>query len=153
MLALGAELAQNSVPTVAMVVVMGGDAVVGQALALLLKSADYDVRFLPEEPLSGRAGSLSEAQLLLLAPGLSAERREAILALVSSEPDTKNTPVLELISNTQRSRLGERHFVMPWPCRTEDLKQQIEAALLADSRIHETVVGRRKAVGEKGDET
>lgn len=114
----------------ATVVVIGGDAVVGQALELLLKDANGSVKFVPESLLA-EPGSFSDVALLLLAPGLSDERQEAVLAAVKG----REVPVLELLANTRPSRVGERHFVLQWPCRPEDLRRQIEVALLAGSGL------------------
>lgn len=131
-------------------VVIGGDVVVGQALELLLKDVNDSVRFVPESLLEEQ-GSLSDAALLLLAPGLSDERQEAVLAAVNGESATKEIPVLELLANTRPSRVGERHFVMQWPCRPEDLRRQIEAALLAGSGLLDQTIGIQAPAVEKED--
>lgn len=116
----------------AAVIVVGGDAVVGQALQLLLRGADYGVRFLPEPALSLQgspaAGALDGARLLLLAPRLSAEGRQQILACVGAS-STTTIPVLELVDDPDGARDGSGRR-LPWPCRTEDLKRHIDAALL-----------------------
>lgn len=62
----------------------------------------------------------------------------------------KSTSVLELVSDARVSRLEERHFLLPWPCRTEDLKQQVEAALLAGSEASKLATEQR-ALGESED--
>lgn len=142
-------MAQHPAPASVAVVVVGGDAVVGQALELLLRSTVCSVKFLAEPHLNA-PGSLDGAQLLVLAPGLGAEKREAILASVRSEPTMKSTSVLELVSDARVSRLEERHFLLPWPCRTEDLKQQVEAALLAGSEASK-VATEQRALGESED--
>ena len=112
------------------VVVVGGDAIVGQVLELLLRSSDYVVRFLDEPPLD-EPGLLDGTRLLLLAPGLSIEGRKALLELVQDRPVAKRIAVLELVTNAQEAPGGAEHPVAPWPCRTEDLKRHIDAALLA----------------------
>ena len=119
-------------------IVVGGDAVVGQALKLLLRGADYGVRFLPEASLSllpgapdeAPGGALDGARLLLLAPRLSAEGREKVLARVKSSSGTTTIPVLELVDDPDGARDGSGRRFLPWPCRTEDLKRHIDAALL-----------------------
>lgn len=116
----------------AAVVVVGEDAVVGQALELLLRSTKYSVRFVALPSFSARR-SLDGAQLLLLAPGLEPGDREAILLSVGAESDAPNLPVVELVSAAQASRVGASHFVVPWPCRLEDLEQRIRAALSLDA--------------------
>ncbi len=129
MLAEGpAKLTQNSAPRSVTVVVVGDDTVVGQALELLLRSAEYNVVFL-KEPHWETPGYLDEVHLLVLAPPLNLHKRQAILVSLGSEPEDRSVPVVELIAGAKASRLGERHFVVPWPCRTEELRRQMEAAL------------------------
>lgn len=87
------------------VAVVGGDASVGRAIGQLLSGIGYGVRLLPE-PIHGKVGdAIGGVGLLILAPALSAECREALAR--------KKLPILEL----------------PWPCTTEELKRSIEAAL------------------------
>lgn len=126
--------------TSAAVVVFGGDAIVGQALELLLRSSDCNVKFLTE-PYLDEPGLLDGAQILLLAPGLSAERREALLRLADGTAIAARIPVLELVSNTQGAHVGAGHLV-PWPCRTEDLERRIKAALLTASEERRVVDDR-----------
>ena len=143
----------DRIPTSAAVLVLGRDAVVGKALELLLRSADYNVKFLTEPSLD-EPGLLDGVQLLLLAPGLSAKRREALLTLVSSMPVAVRIPVLELASNIKRAQVGTGHLV-PWPCRAEDLERRIKAALLAgsetsqDGRDAQTRPEGRRMVGDQ----
>ena len=59
---------------------MAGDAVVGQALALLLRSTRYEARFATMSDLYD-PGSIEAARLLLLAPGLGTEDRSKVLTL------------------------------------------------------------------------
>lgn len=118
-----------STPTV---VVLGGDRVVGRALELLLWSTDWNVRFLTE-PSSDEGGLLKGARLLLLAPGLSAEHRRALVTDIRSTPATARVPILQLgydPDGLQGSQADMGRFV-PWPCRAEELKRHIDAALLA----------------------
>jgi len=114
--------------TAAPVVVVIGDAVVGQALELLLQTADFSTRFLAERHLD-EPGSLDGVRLLLLAPGLGEERREALLRLVYNNSSAVKVPVLELIYNSRVSWAGKTNGVA-WPCRAEALGQRIRAALL-----------------------
>lgn len=121
------------------VLILGGDATVGRALELLLQSADYDVRFLGET-ISSESSVLDGAQLLILAPGLSTESREDIFALVGSRTEEAKLPVLELITNYQEEQAG-MEWSLPWPCRTEKLRQQVETALIKG--FEENKSGRR----------
>lgn len=133
------------VPTV---VVFGRDTIVGQTLELLLWSADFNVRFVaefsPDEP-----DLLDGVQLLLLAPGLSTERHEALSALIDSRPSAAMIPILQLVHDDREARDGMEHLAVPWPCRAEELKRRIEAALLAGSRAGQAG-GRRLDTREKG---
>jgi hypothetical protein len=115
--------------TLGVVLVFGGDAAVGRALELLLKSADYDVRFLGES-ISSQSGVLDRAQLVILAPGLSTEAREDILTLLGSRTEEARLPVLELLTNYHEEEQTGTGWFLPWPCRTEELRQQVKAALL-----------------------
>ena len=116
------------------VLVVGRDPVVGHALVLLLRSSSYDVGFLLDTSLS-EPGVLEGARLLLLAPSLGAERRKTVLSLIEFGAATKSVPILELAADGSASRARERHLVMPWPCRMEDLQRQIEMMLLTGSGI------------------
>lgn len=120
--------------TFGVVLVFGGDATVGRALEVLLKSADYDVRFLGES-ISSESGVLGRAQLVILAPGLSTEAREHILTQLGSRTEEAKLPVLELVTNDQDDTTYQEEqagtgWFLPWPCRTEELRQQVKAALL-----------------------
>ena len=128
-----AKLTSNPARGSAAVVVVGDDTIVGNALALLLRSAEYDVVFLTE-PFWEMPGSLDGTQLLVLAPPLSAHKRRAILVFMERELAKRSVPVLELVSGAKASQLGERHFVVPWPCHSEELRRHMEVALRARLR-------------------
>jgi hypothetical protein len=119
------------VPASAAVIILGGDMIIGHTLELLLQSGDCSVKFLAEPPLD-ELGLLDGVRLLILAPRLGAERCDALLRSVSSKPVGERIPVLELVVNTEEVRIEEGHFVVPWPCRTEDLKLQVEDILLVE---------------------
>ncbi len=125
-------------PAPASVLVLGGDAFVGRALELLLRSAECDVTFMSEPPWD-EPGLLDGFGLILLAPGLSARCREALQALVGATPVAAKIPVLELVSNAQESSQGGAGHLVPWPCQTEDLQRRIKAALLAGSERSQDV--------------
>ncbi|HET7480325.1 MAG TPA: hypothetical protein VFJ72_12490 [Rubrobacteraceae bacterium] len=109
-----------------------GDPVAGRALVLLLRGADYDVKFLPlsvlEEP-----GMLEGVQLLILGltPGLNEEGRGALLKFLRSSPFAASMPTLELVvpEGAQNAEPRDSRLVVPWPCSTEQLKERIETAL------------------------
>lgn len=110
-------MASDRISASATVLVLGRDAAVGQALELLLRSAGCNVKFLAERS-SDEPGLLDRVQLLLLAPGLSARCREALLTLVSS--------------TAVAAKILVEHLVL-WPCRAEDLERRIKATLPAGS--------------------
>ncbi len=112
------------------VAIIGGDPIVGEALEVLLRAAGYRARFLPEFVMDELGELLADSQLLLVAPVLSAERRKALLEMMSSPATPVNIPVLELLpANGGQHLQGE--YVLLWPCSTEELRRAIEAALLA----------------------
>jgi hypothetical protein len=112
----------------ATVVVVGGDFIVGHALALLLRGSGYDARFEALRTFDARQ-ALLESGLVLLAPGLDEWGRDAVLSSIVAACHGDDLPVIELVSATV-SRSGEGHALIPWPCRPEDLEREIEAALL-----------------------
>jgi hypothetical protein len=107
-----------------------GEPIVGRALALVLRSPRYDTRFVSVSS-SGEVTSLGNARLLLLAPtpGLSADRREALLAALGEATAVADIPMLELAAFPEQAE--RRHAQMLWPCSAEQLERCIEAVLLA----------------------
>lgn len=113
------------------VAIVSGNAIVGRALEVLLRSAQYSVRLLAD-PSFDKPGLLDGVQLLLLAPGLDAVRHETLLGTIDGVSSSVRVPVLELVDATQAAQAGDGHCVS-WPCRSEDLKREIKAALFAGS--------------------
>jgi DNA-binding response OmpR family regulator len=104
--------------------------VVNSALALLLKSAGYDIRRI-ERDMPGLANGLLEGvDLLLLAPGLSNGPREGVLSVVRDNPTTAQMPVLTL-SSAIGEALGNEggQVVVAWPIQIEELVRRIETVL------------------------
>ena len=122
--------AQGDVVTVpTTIAILGGNSVAGRALEALLQGVGYDTRLI-EDPLERLPEQLLEGvRLLLLAPTLSAESRETLLAEMGSTLDAANIPVLTLSTSLKEALAGGPAFI-PWPCRLEDLTNKIEAALL-----------------------
>ncbi len=114
------------------VAILARDAVAGQALALLLQSAGYNTLFVVETVVDKLAEALDGARLLLIAPRLSARHREDFLNGMRSVPAIAQIPVLELITVHDGTRPELEGHVL-WPCRMEDLKEKIEAALMSGS--------------------
>ena len=115
-------------PSVALAIC--GEPVVGRALALVLRGPRYDTRFVSASS-PGEVASLEGVRLLLLAPtpGLSAVRREALLADLAKVTAMADIPMLELVASSKRAE--QRHAQMTWPCSAEQLERCIEAVLFA----------------------
>ncbi|MDQ4127929.1 MAG: hypothetical protein M3151_08305 [Actinomycetota bacterium] len=87
-----------------------------------------------EERGTGQPAELLEGiHLVLIAPAVSTESRESFLAGMRSTPRTAAIPVLTL-STVLKDVLAEQMGLVLWPCRLEDLKREIDAALLAAAR-------------------
>ena len=112
-----------------------GEPVVGQALALLLRGSGYAARFLLAQSF-GEHQALEDVRLLVLAPtpGLSTERRDALVGSLEEMSEATSTPVLELVTSGEAGRRdgaeSESWHTVPWPCRIEDLERRIGAALV-----------------------
>ena len=101
----------------------------GRALEALLQGVGYDTRLIEDPPERPPEEVLDGVGLLLLAPTLSAESRESLLAELGSTPESANIPVLTL-ATTLKEAFTDGPVLIPWPCRLEDLIEKIEAALL-----------------------
>ena len=117
-------------PSIARVLVLCEDGVVGRALELLLRTADYDVRFLDASSLE-ELETLDGIRLVLICPGFSTEHRTTLLTLIESTPVAAEISILELVENSDSVRAGTT-YLLPWPCRADDLKGQINAVLLTN---------------------
>jgi hypothetical protein len=116
------------------IAIIGGTAVVGNALSLLLRGHGYEADAILEEGDGGVAEKLLDGvDVLLLAPGPSDALHEAFLESKRSAPETARIPVLTLSTHpaeeTAKVR-GDGSVVVPWPNRIENLTREIEAALL-----------------------
>ncbi len=116
------------------VAILGGDPVVGRTLELMLKGAGYDARFLNGSFIDKPAELPEEVRVVILAPGLHPKGREGFLNGMESAPATAKITVLELVRASDRARDDHRGSVL-WPCRVQDLKQEIEAALPFNSGL------------------
>ena len=108
----------------------------GRALEALLQGVGYRTRLIEDLPERSPEQLLEGVRLLLLAPTLSAESRETLLAEMGSMLDAANIPVLTLSTSLKEALAGEPAFI-PWPCRLEDLTKKIEAALLRVPEVNE----------------
>src|SRR5918993_2495598 len=116
-----------TVPTT--IAILGGNSVAGRALEALLQGVGYDTRLIEDPPERSPEQLLDGVRLLLLAPTLSTESREGLLAEMGGTLDAANIPVLTL-STTIREAITDGPVFIPWPCRLEDLTKKIEATLL-----------------------
>ena len=126
-----------TVPTT--IAILGGNSVAGRALEALLQGVGYDTRLIEDPPESPPEQLLDRVRLLLLAPTLSTESREALLAAMGGTLAAANIPVLTL-STTIKEALGDGPVIIPWPCRLEDLTRKIEGALLPVPDVGKSVV-------------
>jgi hypothetical protein len=111
------------------IAILGGNSVAGRALEALLQGVGYDTRLIEDPPERSPEQLLEGVRLLLLAPTLSAESWETLLAEMGSTLDAINIPVLTLSTSLKEALAGGPAFI-PWPCRLEDLTRKIETALL-----------------------
>jgi hypothetical protein len=116
------------------VAILGGDPVVGRSLELMLESAGYDARFLNGSFVEKPAEMPEEVRLVILTPGLHYKGRERFVNSMENGSAAKKIPVLELVRASEREQAKQLGYVL-WPCRAKDLSQEIEAVLLAGSRV------------------
>jgi hypothetical protein len=114
------------------IAILGGDRLTSRSLEVALRSVGYDAQFLNGSFTDEPAELLEEVRLIILAPRMSIERRKAFLSRVTGSPAIAGVPVLELVTASNASRNGRGELVgqVSWPCPTEELKHEIEAALL-----------------------
>ena len=131
-LAWKGSVAAEAASPAARIIVVGGDAVVGHALELLLRGSGYDAR---SEALStfDAKGAPLDSELILLAPGLDKRGRGTVLASVYDARRGRNLPVVELVP-AMAVWPGDGHAFLPWPCRMEDLERVVEVALRGKGR-------------------
>ena len=124
-------------PPTTTVAILGSDTVVGSALSALLEGSGYHTRLLESYPSGVVDELLAGADLLMLIPEVDEGVREAFLgAMGKQEPQKAHMPVIALSkATTIEEGLPEEERVMtvPWPCKTEDLVERIEAALLVQA--------------------
>jgi hypothetical protein len=116
------------------VAILGADTVVGSALCALLADSGYRTTLIGSYPTGVVDELLEDADLLLLAPRLDKDVREAFLgAMGKSAPQRADMPVIAL-STALEEGLPEKEGVLgvPWPCETKALVERIEAALAGE---------------------
>ena len=117
----------------ATIAILGADTVVGSAICALLEAHGYRTAPIDAYP-TGIADELLEgADLLLLAPRLEEDVREAFLGAMgkNNNPRGADLPVIAL-STAVEEGLPEKEGVLrvPWPCETRALVERIEVVLL-----------------------
>ena len=112
------------------VTILGGDPSIVGALGLLLQGVGYDVRFLTH-PVNGDLGELlGGVRLVLLAPTLNPGEQAASLSVIKGTPGLTELSIVALVSDLDEALQGDRLAAyVPWPCRTSELIEQIEAVL------------------------
>src|SRR5215217_8741507 len=117
----------------ATIAILGADTVVGSALCALLEGHGYRTVPLDAHPTGVVDELLSAADLLLLAPRLEEDVREAFLGAMgkNNNPRGADLPVITL-STAVEEGLPEKEGVLrvPWPCETRALVERIEVVLL-----------------------
>jgi hypothetical protein len=120
------------------IAILGGDLLIGRSLEAALSGVGYDAHFLNGSFLSGSSLTDVPAErfdgvgLVIFAPRMSTERRKAFLSNLRGAP-TAEVLVLELVTaSDDTSENGREELVRPvsWPCSTEELRRNIEAAML-----------------------
>ncbi len=114
------------------IAILGGDALVGRTLEVALRGVGYDARYL-NGSFTGEPAELPDGVgLVILAPRMSAEHREAFLGCAGGTPATAGVPVLELVTPSAASRNGREEPVrlVAWPCPVQGLEREIEKVLL-----------------------
>jgi len=103
---------------------------VSRSLEISLQGAGYDARYL-NGSFTGEPAELPEdTRLIIFAPRMSAERREAFLSKIRGSAETAGLPILELSTVLDEARAEQEGVeLVAWPCSAEELVRRIEAAL------------------------
>ena len=125
---------QHHQPTPTTIAILGSDTVVGSALSALLEGSGYHTRLLESYPSGVVDELLAGADLLMLTPRVDEGVREAVLgAMGKKDPHKAHMPVIALSTATtigEGPTEEEGVLTVAWPCKTEDVVERIEAALL-----------------------
>jgi hypothetical protein len=115
------------------IAILGADTVVGSALSALLEGSGYRTTPISSYPTGIVDELLEGADLLLLAPRLDEDVREAFLgAMGKSAPQRAYMPVVALSTAVEEVPPGEGIIGVPWPCETKVLVERIEATLAGE---------------------
>jgi hypothetical protein len=110
------------------VAIVGTDPVIGRVLESLLQTAGYGTRFVTYPVTDESCNMVADAHVVLLLPGLSNISREGCPISEVSTAAATNIPILELIPGPDEVP-SLRARPVRWPCRLEQLRREIEAAL------------------------
>ena len=110
------------------VAIVGKDPIIGQALEALLQTAGFCTRFVNYPVTDYSRNKCADAHIVLLMPELSDISREWFLISEVSAATTTDIPILELVSEPDENQSLNGRQVR-WPCRLEQLRREIEAAL------------------------
>ena len=96
----------------------------------MLQGVGYDTRLIEDPPESHPEDLLDGVRLLLLAPTLSSESRDAVLSDMHMRETlaAADIPVLTLSTGLKEAISDGRAYI-PWPCRIEDLTKKIDAVV------------------------
>jgi hypothetical protein len=120
---------ESDVSVTTTIAILGGDWVVGRALEALLQGLGYDTLLIEDSGAGKPEELLRGIQLLLAAPTADTDSRVRFLADMRRIPGTAAIPVLTLSTTIGEDQADQPGLVL-WPCRMEDLRTEIEAALL-----------------------
>jgi hypothetical protein len=111
------------------IALVGTDALAEDILARLLEREGYPVRHLEAYPTGLMDELLDDVDVLLLAPGLDAEARDALLGIITSTSKTAVIQVLSLSSALKVALLDELSAGVSWRSLVGELVGQIGDAL------------------------
>lgn len=111
------------------IAILGANAVVENALAVLLRSVGYDVRII-DALSTGWTGDLpADVDLVLVFPGLDAEHREEGFASLRGGAGGMPVPVLQLSSAGEEALFSDGVAILPWPSGFGEVARVIEGVL------------------------
>jgi hypothetical protein len=121
-------------PQPATIAILGADTVVGSALCALLEGSGYRTTPIGSYPTGVVDELLEGADLLLLAPRLDEDAREAFLGAMGKSAPQRADMLVILLSTTVEEGMPEKEGVIrvPWPCETKALVERIEATLAGE---------------------
>ncbi len=110
------------------VAIVGKDPIIGQVLGSLLQAAGYGTQFVTYPVTDDPHNMFADAHVVLLMPELSKISRDGCLISKVSTAAATNIPILELVPEPDEVP-SLRARPVRWPCRLEQLRREIEAAL------------------------